>query len=321
MSPQRSNRSSLVEGALRCLERLPPERITARAIAEESGANLASITYHFGSKDNLVTEAAITGLDRWLADIAVGLHDLPSQSPASRFRRAGEVIESSRQRHAGLARNFVGALAKAQHDPRVRDLLADGFRRSRPAVATLLGWATTRQARMPPASSWPCSTAYSYRSSSILPSPSTATAWNTPRPASPGSSPTTAIRPPDASPGQSWTTTPDLARSSLTRVSGPRVLAMQQLHGPRNGVRPAGVSWPDTAQRRVWRGSASMESGRFGRSQPGHRRDVGQAPEVASMESGRFGRSQTTMAASCHLSRSAWASTPQWSPAGSAGVS
>src|SRR5919106_6153791 len=57
VSPQRSNRSRLVEGTLRCLERLPPERITARAIAKESGANLASITYHFGSKDALVTEA------------------------------------------------------------------------------------------------------------------------------------------------------------------------------------------------------------------------------------------------------------------------
>jgi AcrR family transcriptional regulator len=139
VSPQRSNRSNLIEGTLRCLERLPPERVTARAIAEESGANLASITYHFGSKDNLVTEAVIEGLDRWLADIAGSLGELASQAPATRFRRAAEVIETSRLRHTGLARNFVGALAKAQHDPRVRDLLAAGFHRSRPAVASLLG--------------------------------------------------------------------------------------------------------------------------------------------------------------------------------------
>jgi AcrR family transcriptional regulator len=138
MSPQRSNRSNLVEGTLRCLERLPPERITARAIAEESGANLASIAYHFGSKDNLVTEAAITGLDRWLEEIDAALADLPSQTPAARFLRAAEVIEASRQRHIGLVRNFVGALGKAQHDPRIRDMLAEGFRRSRPNVASVL---------------------------------------------------------------------------------------------------------------------------------------------------------------------------------------
>ena len=139
MSPQRSNRSGLVEGTLRCLERLPPERITARAIAKESGANLASITYHFGSKDALVTEAVIEGLDRWLEEIDRRLDDLESQEPAARYRRAGEVIERSRRRHTGLAKNFVGALAKAQHDPRIRELLAAGFRRTRPNVASLLG--------------------------------------------------------------------------------------------------------------------------------------------------------------------------------------
>lgn len=139
MSPQPSNRANLIEGTLRCLERLPPERVTARAIAAASGANLASITYHFGSKDVLVTEAVIEGLDRWLAEIAAGLADLPPEALAERFRRAGEVFQAGRRRHAALARTFVGALARAQHDPRVRERLAAGFRRSRPAVASLLG--------------------------------------------------------------------------------------------------------------------------------------------------------------------------------------
>jgi hypothetical protein len=49
------------------------------------------------------------------------------------------VIERSRRRHTGLAKNFVGALAKAQHDPRIGELLAAGFRRTRPNVASLLG--------------------------------------------------------------------------------------------------------------------------------------------------------------------------------------
>jgi AcrR family transcriptional regulator len=139
VSPQRSNRSNLIEGTLRCLERLPPERVTARAIAEESGANLASINYHFGSKDNLVTEAVIEGLDRWLADIDTRLGELESDQPAARFRRALEVVETSRRRHSGLAKNFLGALAKAQHDPRIREMLAAGFERTRPNVASLLG--------------------------------------------------------------------------------------------------------------------------------------------------------------------------------------
>src|SRR5215218_3273072 len=139
MSPQRSNRANLIEGTLRCLERLPPERITARAIAEESGANLASIAYHFDSKENLVTEAVIEGLDRWLVEIEDGLGELRSQEPALRFGRAVEVIETTRGRHIGLAKNFLGALARAEHDPRVREMLAEGFRRTRPNVSAVLG--------------------------------------------------------------------------------------------------------------------------------------------------------------------------------------
>jgi AcrR family transcriptional regulator len=145
VSPQHSNRSNLLEGTLRCLERLPPERITARAIAEESAANPASIVYHFGSKDELVTQAVIEGLDRWLAEIDTGLEDVASEEGAVRFRRAAEVIEATRERHTGLARTFVGALAKAQHDRRVREMLADGFHRTRPNIAALLGLGSDRE--------------------------------------------------------------------------------------------------------------------------------------------------------------------------------
>jgi AcrR family transcriptional regulator len=139
MSPQRSNREQLIDGALRCLERLPAERVTARVIADESGANLASIGYHFGSKDDLITVAVIEGLDRWLAEIEQNLSVVHAGTPAERYRRARAVLEDTQRRHAGLVQNFFAAVAKAPHDPRVRERLAAGIRRPRPAVATLLG--------------------------------------------------------------------------------------------------------------------------------------------------------------------------------------
>jgi AcrR family transcriptional regulator len=138
VSPQHSNRAKLVDGALRCLERLPLERITARAIAEESGANLASISYHFGSKDELVTAAAIEGLDRWLAELGLALGRVVAEAPTARLQRAATLLFQSRKRHLGLVRNYVSCLAMAQHEPRIRKLLAGGFRRARPRVAALL---------------------------------------------------------------------------------------------------------------------------------------------------------------------------------------
>ncbi len=139
MSPQHSNRQVLIEGTLRCVERLPPERITARAIAEESGANVASIVYHFGSKDELVTEAVISGLDRWLEEIAADLALLADQPAQNRIRASLSVVERTRSGHAGLSRTFLAAMARAEHDPRVRQLLTDGFSRTRPNLAAVLG--------------------------------------------------------------------------------------------------------------------------------------------------------------------------------------
>ena len=138
MSPQPSNRSALVEGALRCLERFPPERVTARAIAAESGANLASIPYHFGSKDELVTEAAIVGLDRWLDEIESQLTGIEAVPAGDRLRRAAAAAEETGARREGLSRTFIACLARAPHDQRVRELLAGGFSHTRPALAHVL---------------------------------------------------------------------------------------------------------------------------------------------------------------------------------------
>jgi AcrR family transcriptional regulator len=139
VSPQRSNRQVLVEGALRCLERLPPERVTARAIADEAGANLASIPYHFGSKDELVTEAAILGLDRWLEEIDAAMEE---DGGHSRLDLAADAMERTRRTHRGLASGFAVALVRGQHDERLRARLVEGFRATRPRVAALLGLGT-----------------------------------------------------------------------------------------------------------------------------------------------------------------------------------
>lgn len=139
MSPRPSNRDQLLEGTLRCVERLPPERLTARAIAAEAGANLGSIAYHFGDKDRLVTEAVVLGLDRWLAEVERRLGDVSEATAPERLRLASEAIEATRREHLGLARTFAAALARAQHDEAVRDSLSAGFQKTRPAMAALLG--------------------------------------------------------------------------------------------------------------------------------------------------------------------------------------
>src|SRR5262249_9379416 len=81
MSPQRSNHQALIEGTLSCFEESSTPRITARQIADASGANLASITYHFGSTEALVALALEEGFKRWLDELVRQLGDVEGLDP------------------------------------------------------------------------------------------------------------------------------------------------------------------------------------------------------------------------------------------------
>ncbi|MFE2142118.1 TetR/AcrR family transcriptional regulator [Streptomyces sp. NPDC059456] len=59
------HREDLLEGAKKCLVEKGFVRTTARDIVNASGANLASIGYHYGSKDALLTQAFIAIAEEW----------------------------------------------------------------------------------------------------------------------------------------------------------------------------------------------------------------------------------------------------------------
>jgi AcrR family transcriptional regulator len=62
-----STESKLLAGATECLRRYGLSGTTSRAIAAASGVNLGAITYHFGSKDELVARALLETVTGWLA--------------------------------------------------------------------------------------------------------------------------------------------------------------------------------------------------------------------------------------------------------------
>ncbi|MFK0257758.1 TetR/AcrR family transcriptional regulator [Streptomyces sp. NPDC090445] len=59
------HREDLLEGAKKCLAEKGFVRTTARDIVNASGANLASIGYHYGSKDALLTQAFVELAQEW----------------------------------------------------------------------------------------------------------------------------------------------------------------------------------------------------------------------------------------------------------------
>jgi len=86
-------RDQLVEATLACLAEGGLAGTTSRAITGRAGANLAAITYHFGSKDALVAEAVLISLRRWIEPVLTVLRS--DEEPEQRTVRAVAALQSS----------------------------------------------------------------------------------------------------------------------------------------------------------------------------------------------------------------------------------
>ncbi|MBI0319082.1 TetR/AcrR family transcriptional regulator, partial [Streptomyces javensis] len=124
------HREDLLAGAKRCLEEKGWSRTTARDIVAASGANLASIGYHYGSKDALMREALFAAMGDWADDVQRSLEaDAPAgEDPdaglrgrfESRWTRVLELFD----KHQAMWRSQLEAILQVQNDPELRAAFA-----------------------------------------------------------------------------------------------------------------------------------------------------------------------------------------------------
>ncbi|MEU1018031.1 helix-turn-helix domain-containing protein [Streptomyces sp. NPDC005898] len=95
------HREDLLEGAKRCLLEKGFARTTARDIVKESGTNLGSIGYHYGSKDALLAEAYIALIE------PMGEH---FESP----RAAGAAGQGGLERFQEVWENVIRSIPEAR---------------------------------------------------------------------------------------------------------------------------------------------------------------------------------------------------------------
>lgn len=93
---------------------------SSRAITDAAGVNLASITYHFGSKDQLIARSLIEQIRRWLQPSLDALADA-DLDPTQRLLRAvlllNETFATARSDSAVL----LDTLSAARHLPTLHE--------------------------------------------------------------------------------------------------------------------------------------------------------------------------------------------------------
>lgn len=131
-------REALLAGAKRCIAEKGYSRTTARDVVAVSGANLAAIGYHFGSKDALLHAAVLESFDEWGEAIEQAMIDPGAGAPLDRLEHflAG-LLASAPERRSTLVAS-VQVFAEAEFVPELRDQLVRTYQQGTQAIAAML---------------------------------------------------------------------------------------------------------------------------------------------------------------------------------------
>ena len=130
-APKVGNREKLLAGAMKCLREKGYARTTARDLAAASGANLASIGYHFGSKEALLNQAVAEGVVLWTRSVGEEAFASDDLATAERFRVAfAAMIDRFGELEPYLV-SFVEAFPPAIRSEQLRIAMAAAYEDSR----------------------------------------------------------------------------------------------------------------------------------------------------------------------------------------------
>ncbi|CAM3686111.1 TetR/AcrR family transcriptional regulator [Nocardiopsis rhodophaea] len=132
------HRGDLLAGAKHCLYEKGYARTTARDIVAASDTNLASIGYHFGSKEALLNEALIQACTEWYEELerALLVELAPAAGALDRFETVWSRVVELFDEHRSLWIANFEALAQIERAPEVRRILAASQQAVREAMAS-----------------------------------------------------------------------------------------------------------------------------------------------------------------------------------------
>ncbi|MGW6394358.1 TetR/AcrR family transcriptional regulator [Streptomyces sp. NPDC055103] len=132
------HKEDLLEGAKRCLLEKGYGRTTARDIVAASGTNLASIGYHYGSKDALLQQAFLALTEEWGdqagAAGAEGAEALPAD-PYERFHAVWEQVIAAAGPSRPVWKLQTEVVTRIDDDEKLREAIKEPQREGRLGMA------------------------------------------------------------------------------------------------------------------------------------------------------------------------------------------
>ena len=135
---QTSHREQLLEGAIECLRTKGYARTTTRDIAAAANANLASIGYHFGSKEALLNQAILRACEQWTNRLGEAAFAGEDKSPLGQMAASWVAMLNSFEELRPILVGLIEAAAQSAWSDDLRQELAAHYRVSREQVALMV---------------------------------------------------------------------------------------------------------------------------------------------------------------------------------------
>jgi AcrR family transcriptional regulator len=133
-----THREALLSAARTLMRQSGRGDITARDLVAASNTNLGSISYHFGSKDALLDEAAKLVFEEWAQTVANTISADPDVPPARRLARAFEMILDDFDAMRPYFLGFIQIVAGSERSPESRKQLIAHYRKQRETVTRMI---------------------------------------------------------------------------------------------------------------------------------------------------------------------------------------
>jgi AcrR family transcriptional regulator len=132
------HREQLLAGAKRCLYERGYARTTARDIVAASGTNLASIGYHFGSKEALLNAAMIDAMTEWGDELERAMPVNRAVDSLHRLEAIWSGVIDSIERNRPLWVANLDAFSQTEHHAELREQLAAAYQAGRAGFAAMV---------------------------------------------------------------------------------------------------------------------------------------------------------------------------------------
>jgi AcrR family transcriptional regulator len=144
-----ATKTALLDAAKRLVAERGYAGTSVRDLAAAADANVASVSYHFGSRERLLNEAVLESFQDWTERLATLAHADPEAEPRTRMGVSLRALLAGIPDAQPLFAAFLEAILQARRSPELRSELAAHYAEQRRRVGKIVAGDDDKQT-LPP---------------------------------------------------------------------------------------------------------------------------------------------------------------------------